>query len=404
MKKIERKWQLTFILFTFMLFSSLLFASPSITAYAAAAAVEVEAIDYNELTLTLNRNENKIVYFSTDKTNWSELEAEDSSLAKWVMDISWVSNTKEVTLYFKGDIVTKVTEVTIPKMNSSIKAKFDKVDGLLTLSNTEDADYFQWRKNTDYTWYTVPLDENQIAYKQFVAELEFLRTKGAKIIVRTAPVNGTKDSVGQRPSKEITVSITKRGNAPSIKVNIKTLKLNTTVKQEYSLNNGITWKDCLSSMQLEDIVPSVLKKNGGKDAVVLFRTIATNSAPYSKTLTLNIPGQKAAPTAGVKKAATISYYTQDDKYLFMQFTDAAEDLQYEYVIIKPGKEFDPAKASWRTVKNNKLIKTSKNSAPEGAVVYFRYKGINENVSKGIKLQLPSEYASFNVSYGTTTNK
>lgn len=407
MKKIERKWQSTFILFVLMLFSSFLFADPSITTYAATAAeVEITAIDYEKLTLTLKPNGNNIVYFSTNKTKWSEVEAKDNTQLDWVMDISWVSASKEVTLYFKGDIETEIVEVKLPKMNTSIKAKFDKVDGTITFSNIGNAEHFQWRKNTDYTWHTVPLDETHTDYKAFIKQLETFRVKGAKIVIRTVSVNGTPTSLGERPSKEITVSITKRGNVPSVKVNIKTLKLNTTVKQEYSEDNGTTWKECFKTMELADIAPSVLYNNGtpGTDKTILFRTIATNTAPHSKVLTLNIPGQKKAPVIGGKESSTVSCYTEDDKYFFLQFKDASANLQYEYVIIKPGKEFNATKAAWKTVKNSKLIKMSKKSVPEGTTVYIRYKGVAQNVSKGIELQLPSGYNSLNVTYKTAATK
>lgn len=358
-----------------------------------ASQVEVASIDYNALELKLKPNGNSVIYFSTNKSTWNVLEYYVNSEGYACTDISWIAATSNKTLYFKGGSDTRITEVTIPKQNT-IKVKFDKVDGMVTISNTEDAEYFQWRKNTDYNWHTVSLEEGSAEYKQFVSSLEQFRVKGAKIVIRTAQTPGTSaQDPGSRPSKEATLSITKRGNAPNVSVNMKTLKLNTTEKMEYSLDGGNTWKNCMKTMTLESLLPNTLYKDGksAQAGSVLFRKIATAAVPYSKTQTLTIPAQKAAPT-------TISHYTQDSKYLFLQFSDASTSLIYEYTIVKPGKSFDPVKAVWKAVKKNTPIKLTKTSAPEGSTIYYRYKGITANISKGITPVLPSAYGSFKVTF------
>lgn len=393
--KIIKRLQAILVLTVALLCSGIIFAgAQDVQAASSAGQVEVSVVNYDALEMTVKPNGNAVVYFSTNKSTWNELEYYTTSSGNIQADISWISANSETTLYLKGNINTKITEVTIPKQNTTLKVTFDKVDGLITLMNTEEAESFQWRKSTDYSWHTVSLDEGSSSFQGFLKEIEQFRVKGAKLIIRTAQIPGTSaDDPGVRPSKEITVSITKRGNAPSVTVNIKTLKLNTTEKMEYSLDGGKNWKDCRKTMTLESLLPDTLYQGGkSEDGSVMFRKTATTSAPYSKTFTLNVPAQKAAP------GSTIKYYTQDGKYLYLQFSDASASLMYEYTIIKPGKEFDPATASWKTVKKDTLIKIGKNTAPENSKVYFRYKGVAASVSKGISLQLPSAYASFTVTY------
>lgn len=367
------------------------FFAEGTTDSAQAGQVEVVKIDYDSLIITLNTNGNSVVSYSTNKTAWNVVEFfQGQNDGEICMDISWIAVGSQKTLYFKGDQNTKVIQVTLPKQ-TAIKAKFDKVDGILTLSNTGDATHFQWRKSTDYTWNTVSLNEKSQEYEQFIKNLEQFRVKGAKLLIRTAQIPGeSEDNPGARPSKAVTVSITKRGNAPNVSVNIKTLKLNTTTKMEYSLD-GIKWTDCEKTMTLESLLPKTLYKNGtsAKDTV-LIRKAETANVPYSKTQTLTIPAQRAVPT-------TVSYYIQDSKYVFLQFSDASDTNMYEYVVVKPGKTFDPAKAAWKTVKKTS-IKLSKSSAPDGSKIYYRLKGTKANTAKGIDLVLPSAYGELTVTF------
>lgn len=377
-----------------LFFSGIAALTPQ-TVYAAdgdtAGEVKIADIDYDNLTMSINADGNSIVYYSKDKKKWYELEGYDSTVDKInvrAMDISWVSATADTKLYFKGNQNTKIITVTLPKRNTALKVKFDKVTGDIEISNSEAAVAFEWRKKTDYDWKSVPIDgQGDPAYDAFLKEIEGLRVKGAKIIIRTPSVNGTSaDDTGARDSKEVTLSVTKRANAPSVTVNIKKFTLNTTVAQEYSIDGGNDWKECDKTMQLSSILPGGIAAGGE----IWIRKAATSTAGYSKTRVIPIEAQRAAP-------GSLAYYFEGKK-LVIQFADASTTNQYEYFVQKPGKDFDPTTAAWKTVKTNKVIKMTRTTAPEGSIVYFRYKGTTANRSKGIDAVLPSAYKSQVIQY------
>jgi len=200
-----------------------------------ATAISVGKIDYENLTMQIYNNNNSIVYYSTNQTTWLEVEGPYNSTTKsYTIDISWITSTSDFTLYFKGDIIKTIKSVTLPIKNSSIKVKFDKVEGEFIFSDVDEVDSFQWRKATDYNWTTVDLDETSTSYQSFLDTMELLRSKGIKILFRTPQIMGTSiNNVGMRPSKEATVTITARTTSPSIKVNSTKLTINTSATMEY---------------------------------------------------------------------------------------------------------------------------------------------------------------------------
>jgi hypothetical protein len=363
-----------------------------------AQAVSFGKIDYDNLTIQVYKNNNVIIYYSTDKITWVEAEGNyDSAKNMITMDISWVSVSSDVTLYFKGSSVSKVQSITLPMQNSSIKVTYNKVSNEFTFSDAEESDSFQWRKSTDYHWNTVKLDETSSSYNDFIDTVDTFRVMGAKLIFRLPQTAGTYESnVGYRPSKEVTVSILKRANAPSVKVNIAKLNLSTTQAMEYYDTKSSMWLECTRTMTIEDIAPEVLYKKGAKSVTLKIRTAETTTMPYSKTAYLTIPGQAAAPVIG-DNSDDVTYYYVNSK-LVMQFPKASTSNQYEYCVIRFGSTFDVSTASWRTVTSSKLMNISKSSAPEDCSIYVRKKGIAENTAKNISLVLPSAESYFSVKY------
>lgn len=355
-----------------------------------AASISFGSIDYDAYTLQVFNNSNSIVYYSTDKSNWYEMEgAYDNSSASYTMDISWITDTKEVTLYFKGNTVTTIKSITLPMKNSSLNVTFDKAEGDFTFDDTEDAKFFEWRKSSDYNWSTVSLDEDTASYQEFLKTINTFRTMGAKIDIRTPQIvgNGSK-SVGCRPSREVFVTIPKRANAPTITVNLTKLTLNTTEAMEYYNSSINTWIGCSSSMPLEDIAPAVLYSNGGRKATINIRMAETDTSPYSKTASITIAGQTAPPVIG-DDSANVTYYYVNSK-LTMQFHSASVNVPYEYAVVNSDDTFDTATAIWRTVTNSNIMTISSSTAPEGSKIYIRKKGVNST--------LPSAAVSFTVKY------
>jgi hypothetical protein len=347
MKNILKKRSCIFLLGLLCILSVL--AVPEGKAYAGEVSiVSAGKIDYEGLTMQIFSNNNSIVYYSLDQESWYTVEGlYDSYLKAYTMDISWISLTKDVTLYLKGNTVGTVEEVTLPMQNKNFKIDYDKAEGLFEFTDTEDADSFQWRKASDYHWTTVELEEDSASYQKFMNSMENFKTMGAKLIFRLPQTAGYgSDNEGCRPSREVTVAIPKRSGAPSVKVNPSKLNLNTTEAMEYYEKKSGLWVDCEKSMLLEDIAPEVLYSNGSKSVTLMIRTAQTSLNTYSKTAYVTIPGQAAAPAIG-DSSKDVTYYYQNSK-LMLQFGKASNTNLFEYTIVKPDYEFDAAKANWTT--------------------------------------------------------
>lgn len=400
-KRIKRAGFLFFVVF--FLFGILAFEpkDQEIVYKASAAvpsAISFGAIDYENLVLQVYNNSNDIVYYSTDNTNWEELDAiYNSSTNSYSMDISWVAANSDVTLYFKGDTVKTVKQITLPMQNSDFIVEYDKIENEFTFSSMNDADYFEWRKTSDYYWNKVSFTEASASYQTFMEEIESFRLKGAKIILRIPQVAGTGvNNVGTRPSVEIAITIPAQVAAPAVKVNSSKLTLSTSSSLEYYDTNSGMWMECEGTMSLEDIAPSVLVENGATAVTLSIRKGATSSSSYSKTQKLSIPAQTAAPTIG-GSSSDVTYYYLNSK-LVMQFNKASKTDLYEYTVVKSDASLNIATVSWRTVNSSALMTLSASSAPDGCTIYVRKKGVDENTTLKVSLVLASAVNSFTVKY------
>ena len=415
MKKMIGKFLISFLPASTLLVAVLIFVLNGIgfkpvKADSDATAVTVGTVDYDNLTIKVYKNGNSILYFSSDgRKTWNEVEGDsdsDGNGAYILMDISWVSSKADTTVYFKGNKVTTALDMEFPKMNSSFKVTFDKVNIDFEFSGYEEATSFMWRKSTDYNWMTVPFDKSSQEYKNFLKKINDLRFKGCKVVFLCNQVPGTDaEHPGQRPSKEVTVSIPKMANAPSIKVNVKKMTLNTKVSMEYYDTAGNKWVSCSKNMTIADIAPKALysASKEGTSVNIKIRTAATEKKPYSKTAIVTIPGQTMAPEFGAAGHVKTEF---SDGVLLLTFTKASSTAPIDYCIVKNGETFDVTKAKWKTIKSAKQIKVKKKSVPDGSTIYIRFSGINKNDSKNISLKLPSYYASYSITWPaeTTTTK
>ncbi len=396
----------------FSILAALLFIAPERTSFAdeaEARAVTVDYIDYDLLNMRIHKNGNSVVSYAINaKSGWKEVEARTLDAGDgdtyYLFDISAIPSSAATTLYFKGDKNTTILTVKLPKQNTSLKVKYDKAANEFTFSGADEATTFMWRKQTDYNWQTVYLpnaqdlgEEGVSSYESFRKKIESFMVKGAKIRIRTAqtnPASNNGNDPGQRPSKEVVVAIPKRTNAPTVKLNVKKMTLNTKTTMEYY--DGTAWVDCEKNMSLADIAPQVFYKEDGsmKSATIKFRVAATDKKPCSKTFVLNLPAQGKGPTVGSSGNVKIS--TSDGK-LILEFADASKESPIEYCLVKDGADIDKAeKVSWKTVKAAKTIKLSDRQASKGAKIYFRFAGINANANKGIEYKLPSAATAYTV--------
>ena len=252
-----------------------------------------------------------------------------------------------------------------------------------------------------------PMEFSTEEGQKFLKEIEAIRVRGGKIQVRIPQSTGNSEAnVGNRPSKIITVSITKRGGAPSVKVTANSMNVNTTDKMEYkvisvggSKQTNTEWAECDKKMYLADMVPQVLTVSGGsvgKSVMVAIRKTETEKIPYSKSAYLAIPAQPAAPDG-----SSFSTSRTSSKFSFI-IGDASKYRKYQYAIVAEGERKEERQFAWRTVSNTKAITFSKSKYPEGSTIYVRTQG--ENLSKKSELLLPSAYTAIPISYLTETKE
>lgn len=372
-----------------------------------ATAVEVELIDYEQGMIQIQANNNTKVYYSdASQKIWNVIEgAKDNDVL--TMDISWISAAKNYELNLKGSDDETVVSVELPKYNSALKAKFDKVDGTIDFTNEEGATEFEWRKATAVdSWSKAPVDSSIPAAQEFLEEIESLRVKGGKIQVRIPQIQGNSTDVGRRPSKIITVTVTKRGSAPSVKVVSNSMQVNTTDKMEYKVisvgtnqQTDTKWTVCDKKMFLSDMVPQVITVSGssvGQNVMVAIRKSETEKTPYTKNRYLNIPAQPGAPDA-----STFSTSKTSSKFSLI-IGDASKYNPYQYAVVAKGDTKSDSDLKWKNVTSSKEISFSIKKYPEGSTIYVRTKG--QDLTKKAELKLPSAYTTISTSYLAETKE
>ena len=376
-------------------------------AEASESAVTVGDIDYDELTMKVYKNGNTIVYFSSDgRKTWTEVEGEtigDTNGGYIIMDISWVSPASDVTVYFKGNKVATALEVVFPKANSAFKVTFDKVNIDFEFDGNDDYTSFMWRKEADYKWTTVPFDKASEGYKKFLKTINNLRYKGCKIVFVCDQTIGTDaDNMGHRATKEVKVSIPKIANAPTVKVNIKNLTVNTKANMEYYNESTGKWVACTKNMTVAELAPAAMYASSkvGDIVKLKIRVAATEKKACSKTAVLTIPGQGKAPDFGDAGHVKVSLVKEN---IVLTFTKASSSTPIEYCVVKSGVTFDPTTVKWTRVKKaNYQVKLTSKSAPDKSTVYIRFGGVSANSAKNVELVLPSSYAPYIINWPKTT--
>lgn len=376
----------------------LLFASEPYQALADddASAVTVVGIDYETFDMLINPQGNTKVYYSASgKNTWYEIEGTKNANGLLVLDISWIAVKSEYAMDLKGSDDETIVKVTLPASNTSLKVKYNAADSELIFENEDGAVYFEWKKSTSYEWNTNCLIVAQ-GGDEFLEAIEELKVKGGKIIVRLPQDRGTSENnTGARPSKEVTVTIPKRANAPSLKVNVTNLTLNTTTAMEYKVHSvgGVLksdeWDSCEKSMELSNIASEALASNiKGSDVVIAIRKATTSKTGYSKTCYITIPGQAVSPTEIIVSNSATKYV--------ISFPKASQENPYQYAVVKAGNTVDEARLSWKSVTSSKAINYTNKSLPAGSTIYVRLKGIAFTTKTS--LRLPSAFKKLTVSY------
>lgn len=375
----RRILRLTAFLFLMLIFTMILPKHAE-----AASGIFVKEINYekNTITLQLNSGDTEAYFSDSGKKKWEAVPGKISSDRTITMDISWVPVTKNYVMTFKGDSSTSVISVTIPKQISNFKATYNKVKGLMTFSNTGSRT-IQWRKKGSTTW-------NTVNTSTISAEMNHLCTNGATVYFRLAPINGNASLAGSRPSKEVTVTISKKASAPSVTVDGSAftiaVKKGMAYRTLYADGTTSNWTTVSSNtnLLLKNIAPGVLNTSNPDQAAVTlqFRTNATSTNQVSKITTVKIPVQEDAPDADTYG---ISLNYTSSTTMTLQVKAASTTSPFEYTIVGKDKELNYQKASWTAITSSNAVSLNKDTAPVGCHIYVRKKSKNVSTSDDFTL-------------------
>ena len=369
-----------------------------------ATAITVLETNYDNNQIRLGMNGNEMAFYSTNMTDWYSVGNMGGTGNNVYMDTSWLNDSIDNTIYIKGDAASepdKYQTVVIPKRNTAVKAVFDKSSSpespKLTVTGRGSAVQIEWRKKNTQEWNKVAASSDDV----FIPELEDLRTKGARIVVRASAVNGSAAAAGILPSNECTVVIPKRPAAPVLRINPTAFTVNTSTDMEYYDTTTSQWTGCKKSMSVWDI-PAVkkttqaTKDTPGADTSVVFRKKATGTNGCSQPVTILFKGQKAAPVIGFLETCDVvySYETRTvgglkNMYHTLKFKKATSKQQYQYVVLSKSDTFDETKANWKTVKSATTVTLKSKKAVTGSKIYVRVKGVSPDRNKNTAAELPS---------------
>jgi len=366
-----------------------------------AGSVAVDEIDYENLTLTIKANPGDTrVLFATSKTakTWDAVPGELSGENKITADISWVSVSKDTTLYFKGDKSTEPVAVTLPKQNKKFKAVFDPMTNTVSFKNQSNSSgsdgsaaqsKIYWRKSKSEQW-------TEYAESEMSNLLESFAMKGITLYFQEGQVAGTADNVGERPSKASSLKIAKRAAAPKVSLDYSKRTFNAKTTMEYRPVGETTWKSVESTtLSLKDALPKALDPTTitDPDATVSidFRTKATAKKVSSQIRTVEVPVQEATPTDNVgffytgsqQCKVTIKQWTSDDKTKVLEA--ASSKNPYEYTVVQSDEKNenanldDASSVSWTAITAEETTLSS-SVAPDNSKIYIRKKATKSKLA------------------------
>ena len=361
-------------------------------AEASEPSITVQEIDYDNSTITIKSNAgDSAIYFSDSKgKNWETIPGEIGSDRMITMDISWIPNSTKYTLQFKGNVATDVITVNLPKQVTNFKATYNRVKGTISFTN-QGSRVVEWRKKDSYIWNSVSIDT-------FPRELEMLSTQGATVYLRLASVTGNTlrgtVNAGERPSKEVAITIPKKTQAPSIIINGSKFFIPVTKNLAYRvvLEDGTTteWQTITSAtnLMLSNVAASALysdETTTSKEVVLQFRRNATSSAQVSHITSVTVPVQEGAPKVE-ENGISISYTSSTSLTLTIKAASATRP--FEYTIVKPNAKFNYQDLTWSSITSSAAVTIAESKAPKGSHIYVRK--ASQSANGDVKFSLASK--------------
>lgn len=354
-------------------------AAPLVRAKAADGQLVITEIDYESETLTVtSSNGDSYLYYSDSKMKKWERAYGSFEDGKFVLDISWVSKTKNYVLTLKGDKSEEAVTVTLPKQDTAFRATYNFIKESFTFVSADGLTVY-WRKADSTTWQAVDETTKLV--------LRRLYARGASIYLRAGQVKGgTENGVlraGSRPSKEVKVSLTKQASAPSVSINASA-QISVSTKKEYRVDDAAEWTTCKGTTLAIAEAAAAAFYNGntpGKDVSIYIRVAATEKKLPSASAMLTVLAQDTAPTdigAEFTSTSTLQFtipkLEDEDGNVLREAPSSSNP--YEYTIVKEGEELSDS-AVWTKITSETTNITSA-KAPTGSVVYIRRRGGTES--------------------------
>lgn len=359
----------------------------------AAGSVEITEINYSSSTMVikLGADDNALMISDSKQKKWEYIPVEKSVGNLVSFDISWITTTKDYTISLKGDVSSTPITVTLPKQKKDMKVSYSTANGgTITFSGVTGT--VEWKKKDSLSWERFPTNASGKPDTAAFAEiLKSMIGNGCTLVFREAPVNGTSAAnVGRRGSKETTITVAKKLQAPDIKVDDSKMTIAVTKDMEYrhcdengNPEEGSDWVsfgksyDCeLSEIALKALVDG---KNTPKDVYIQFRTVATTSKQMSNITTICIPAQE--DLSQTAKDSIKLVYTSTTSFK-LEVPVASTDEPYEYCIInqkavEEGITIDDVdELKWKTITSSSsavTISESKDNVKDTSLVYIRRK-------------------------------
>jgi hypothetical protein len=314
-------------------------------------------IDYlNEIVLVTPGTGNSTkFYMSTDnKKTWEMIEP-------YGVDISTLLQAKETIVYFKGNKDTNPATATLLAEDKSLTVTYQITagEGKIVFPTGLVVEY---RKGVNGTWKTAANNMSTSIYE----------VKGATLYFRTPA------TTAKRSGKVVTLKISKRPSAPSVKLDggklaITGLKLNET---QYRVNDNTAWKTFTStdlkakSKDLYTLFEITTPQNTPIPAgVVEFRTIGSDKKVHSAIKVVEVPLQQTVPDTIVVSGSSI------------KITDTDTKRAYEYTKVDNNSTLNMSTAKWTTVSSKNAVVVPK--ATVGDKLYIRLKSKTDSTSKQI---------------------
>lgn len=365
------------------------------------------SVDYLEEDLIASTS-GSAIYVSTDKEKtWDRLEntfTSGSSLCAR-FDISTVLANKEVTVYFRSNLLDSSDTFKLDGL-SAIKGKFGMgVSGAaIAITGVPDGRVVEYRKGNASCWKTMDKTNKKVAVSGSTASLlvDEYTLKGATFTFRL------KATTTQRVGKEIKVKVTKKANAPNVKVDGSKLMLTGLAagKAEYRIRFGDEYVK-VNDKQLPQVSifgvtrSSVTTSSAGvtasKSGITIsqpgitapllggtfeIRTAKTDKKPASRSRNVIVMPQpeltdfsKIKVEAVKPKKVTIAAIT---------ISDASKTKAYEYTLLNASATtVELANVKWVAVNKTGQIQLKKTNGvdPSGALLIVRIKSTTDKTTK-----------------------